>query len=169
VYVWRGLDAPRFELALVDMHEDGLRARGTQLGVEPDAYVLHYELETDEYFVTERVVVYAEGAGFKRTIELHRGSSPALEEALDVDLGYSPLYNSLPVLRHGLHGGGTPHDFVMAWIAVPELAVSRSEQRYEPLGDGLVRYRSDAFTADVEFDANGFVVRYPGLAERVGS
>jgi hypothetical protein len=56
----------------------------------------------------------------------------------------------------------------MAWVAVPELVVSESQQRYVPLADGVVRFRSGSFSADVEFDGAGFVLRYPGLAERVG-
>jgi uncharacterized protein len=48
------------------------------------------------------------------------------------------------------------------------LEVSRAEQRYEPLGDGVVRFRSGTFVADIAFDADGFVTRYEGLAERVG-
>ena len=55
----------------------------------------------------------------------------------------------------------------MAWVSVPDLAVSASEQRYEPLDRGVVRFRSGSFSADLELDADGFVVRYPGLAERV--
>jgi uncharacterized protein len=52
-------------------------------------------------------------------------------------------------------------------VNVPELFVERSAQRYVPLERGVVRYRSGSFSADIEFDADGFVVRYPGLAERV--
>jgi hypothetical protein len=55
----------------------------------------------------------------------------------------------------------------MAFVNVPELSVQRSVQRYVPLDRGVVRFRSGTFTADIEFDPDGFVVRYPGLAERV--
>ena len=55
----------------------------------------------------------------------------------------------------------------MAFVNVPEFSVQRSVQRYVPLDRGVVRFRSGTFTADIEFDADGFVVRYPGLAERV--
>jgi hypothetical protein len=55
----------------------------------------------------------------------------------------------------------------MTWVSVPGLEVSRSDQRYEPLEGGRVRYRSGSFTADLELDADGIVVRYPGLAELV--
>jgi hypothetical protein len=86
---------------------------------------------------------------------------------LDLDLGFSPLFNSLPVLRDRLHEGGEARDYTMAWVGVPDLKVSESRQRYIPLEAHVVRFRSGTFSADIEFDADGFVVRYPGLAERV--
>ena len=54
----------------------------------------------------------------------------------------------------------------MSWVDVPSLEVSRSEQRYEPLGDGLVRFTAGDFTSDIRFDPEGFVVDYPGIAQR---
>ena len=39
----------------------------------------------------------------------------------------------------------------------------------EPFGDGLIRFRSGSFTADIQFDENEFVVDYPGVARRAGS
>jgi hypothetical protein len=143
--VWRGLDEPRMEIAYV---EPSLRARGTQVGA---CYELRYEL------------------GDSLRVEIVGGT--AKDVPLDgdfFDLGFSPLFNTLPVLADGLHRGGEPRVYVMTWVSVPDLEVFRSEQRYEPLGDGVVRFSADEFTADVEFDEDGFVVRYPGLAERVG-
>lgn len=84
------------------------------------------------------------------------------------DLAFSPLFNSSPVLRDGLLENGEAHDYVMRFVSVPELEVVDSAQRYEPLGDRRVRFRSGDFVADLEFDEDGFVVRYEGLAERVG-
>lgn len=148
---WRGLDATRLELVWAERVGDGLRARGTQLGTEPHPYELHYEL------VGGTLRVRVDG----RAVEV------GLEGADFFDLASSPLFNSLPIIQHGLHRGGAARDFVMTWVSVPDLDVSRSEQRYEPLASGLVRFRSGSFTADLELDEDGFVVRYPGLAERV--
>jgi hypothetical protein len=55
----------------------------------------------------------------------------------------------------------------MAWVDVPSLELTRSEQRYEPVRPGHVRFRSASFTTEIEFDGDGFVVLYPGLAERL--
>ena len=145
--VWRGLDMPLMEIAHVDLDGPALMARGTQVGV---AYELRYELEPGR-------------------LRAHVVDGPSLDTGLEdgtdfFDLGNSPLFNSLPVLG----GLDRAADFVMTWVDVPTLEVSRSEQRYEPLGDGVVRYRSGSFVADLTFDADGFVTRYEGLAERVG-
>ncbi|MGH2800799.1 MAG: putative glycolipid-binding domain-containing protein, partial [Thermoleophilaceae bacterium] len=61
-----------------------------------------------------------------------------------------------------------PVDHVMAWVDVPSLEVSRSRQRYEPIGARRVRYvgLDDGFTAELDLDADGFVLHYPGLAGR---
>ena len=145
--VWRGLDMPLMEIAHVDLDDGTLRARGTQIGV---AYELRYELEPG------RLRAYvADGPSL----------DTGLEDGTDFfDLGNSPLFNSLPVLA----GLDTAKDFVMTFVDVPSLEVTRAEQRYEPLRDGVVRFRSGSFVADLTFDADGFVTRYEGLAERVG-
>jgi hypothetical protein len=133
------------EIAYAEVVGDALSARGTQIGV---AYELRYELEPGR--------LRAEVAG-------ETGIDIGLDGTDFFDLGYSPLFNSLPVLA----GLNEPSDFVMSFVAVPSLEVSRSEQRYEPLGDGVVRYRSNSFVADITFDDDGFVTHYEKLAERL--
>jgi hypothetical protein len=109
---------------------------------------------------------------------LHRREATDLSSlvgALDVDLGLSPLLNTPPVLRHGLVRRSGSVDFVMAWVSVPDLAVHRSPQRYTFLSAiddmrSVVRFESlaeDGFKADVTFDAQGFVLDYPGVGTRI--
>ncbi|MCX4387227.1 putative glycolipid-binding domain-containing protein [Micromonospora peucetia] len=92
-----------------------------------------------------------------------------LAGALDVDLGGAALFNALPVHRLGLTAAptDTPHRIDVAWVLVPSLTVVPAEQVYTPLGPGRVRFTSDTFTTDIDLDGDGYVLRYPGLAERV--
>ena len=91
-----------------------------------------------------------------------------LSTALDVDLGYSPLTNSLPVRRLGLHRlTGTEHTVDVAWVLVPSLEVVASQQVYRPTGPGQIRFTSGSFDADLTVDPDGYVLDYPGLATRV--
>jgi hypothetical protein len=163
LYAWHG--PAIFELAFVDLEDDRLTARGTQLCA---GYRLTYVLETSQMFVSERLRAEVETVHGVGMLDLRRGTKPLKDDVLDIDLQASPLFNSLPILRDRLHAcGGDARDYVMAYVNVPELSVARSAQRYVPLERGVVRYRSGSFFADLEFDADGFVVRYPGLAERV--
>jgi uncharacterized protein len=143
--VWRGTARPLMEIAEAEVTGQELSAHGTQLGV---AYELRYDL------VPGRLRAEVRGGA---SVDI------GLDGADFFDLGYSPLFNSLPVLE-GLEAAT---EFVMAFVAVPSLEVSRSEQRYEPLGDRVVRFSSGSFVAEIEYDADGFVTRYEGLAERV--
>ena len=161
-YAWQGRGL--FETAFVDVDDDRLVAHGTQLG--PD-YRLSYALQTSSGFVSERLQVELDAAAGSQRLDLRRGTRPLRDDVLDIDLQRSPLFNSLPVLRDRLHEGGDARDYTMAFVRAPELSVERSAQRYVPLGRGAVRFRSGSFTADLEFDRDGFVTRYPGLADRV--
>ncbi len=138
------------EVAHAERRGRELTAVGTQLGA---TYELRYRLEPD-----------------RLRLELvgHRSLEVPLDDADFFDLGWSPLFNSLPVIRDSLLESGPPRDYVMQWVEVPSLQVTTSEQRYEPLGKGRIRFRSGSFTADIQFDDNGFVVDYPGIARRVG-
>jgi hypothetical protein len=137
------------EVARIQRGGSVVRASGTQLGV---AYELRYELGPD--------VLRLEIVG-GRTIEV------ALDGLDFFDLGNSPLFNSLPVLRDGLLDGGSPREYAMRWVSVPGLEVTEQRQRYEPLRDRAVRFSSDDFVADIRFGEDGLVDHYPGLAERL--
>lgn len=136
------------EVAHVERTAPDFVASGTQLGV---TYELRYRLEPG--------ALHLELIG-GRVVDLD------LDGADFFDLGWSPLFNSLPVIRDGLLETGQPCDYVMRLVDVPSLEVSVSEQRYEPLGDGVVRFRAGAFVSEITFDSDGFVVNYPGIGAR---
>jgi hypothetical protein len=137
------------EVAHVERHGRQVTASGTQLGA---GYELRYRLELQTLLL--------ELVG-------ERSAEIALGDADFFDLGWSPFFNSLPVIRDGLLHSETPRDYLMCWVDVPSLELSESRQRYEPLGDARVRFLSDSFSADIQFDSNGFVMSYPGIACRV--
>jgi hypothetical protein len=171
--VWRGVEEWLAEACEVTVSGERLHARGVQLGAEPRPYRVDYELTTGANWVTERLQV----ACGERSLDLRRTADgawttngeplPHVQGALDCDLAFSPITNFMPTRRLA----GEPVDHVMAWVSVPDLEVLRSEQRYEPIDARTVRYvgLDSDFTADLELDEDGFVVRYPRLAERVPS
>lgn len=183
VVVWQSTGAAGMEMAAVQLAAGSMSARGTVIATHPEPYVISYELETGTGYVTTSLTISAWGSDWSRTLELRRrhddvwiarpgGYLRALDAALDCDLAGSCLTNTMPVLRHGLHERTGAVEFLMAWISVPDLVVHTSHQRYthltrRPAGGAAVRFQSGSFAADLMVDGNGFVVDYPGLAERV--
>jgi uncharacterized protein len=171
---WRSLDEDwRAEACTVELGAEGLRASGVQLGA---AYRADYLLATDAGLLTEALSVTVHEVDGVRSLDLRRGAGgwtanrepvAAVDGAVDCDLAFSPLTNYMPAARLA----GEPADHVMAWVSLPDLAVLRSEQRYEPVDGQRVRYvgLDHDFTAVLELDEDGFVVVYPGLAERVAT
>jgi hypothetical protein len=183
------------EFADVDIEPHRLTAVGIAVGTTPVAYRMDYKLETLGEFVTSGLLVTTRGDGWSRKLDLRRtkagrwsirtsasgsidlpapgGDVADFAESLDCDLALSPLTNTMPVLRHGLLGGGGPLDFVMAWVSVPDLGVHRSGQRYTYVrregANSIVRYESSSrdFVAELTFDSDGFVIAYPGIGHRV--
>ena len=145
---WVGDDAPRMEVARVKRDGHDLHAVGTQLGA---VYELRYRLEPR--------TLWLELVG-ERSLEVDLGSADFF------DLGWSPLFNTLPVLRDGLLDTGAPRDYVMRFVDVPSLQVRLSQQRYTPLGNRIVRYSSGSFTSDIQFDDAGWVISYPWVGNR---
>lgn len=145
---WVGDGEPRMEVARARRDGHELHAVGTQLGA---VYELRYRLEPG------RLSLELVG---ERSLEVDLGSADFF------DLGWSPLFNSLPVLRDGLLETGPPRDYVMRFVDVPSLDVRLSQQRYEPLGNRVVRYSSGSFTSDIRFDDAGWVTSYPRVGNR---
>lgn len=184
------------EFTDVDLAPHRLTAVGIAIGTAPVAYRMDYKLETLGTFVTSGLLVKTRGDGWSRELDLRRnragkwsirtslsgsvdlpepgGAVADFAESLDCDLALSPLTNTMPVLRHGLLEGGGPLDFVMAWVSVPDLGVQRSGQRYTFVrregAHSIVRYESSSrdFVAELTFDADGFVIAYPGIGRRIG-
>lgn len=146
--VWLGDGAQRMEVAHVEQTQPEFFACGTQLGV---AYELRYRLGSD--------ALHLELVG-ERTLEIELGGADFF------DLGWSPLFNSLPVIRDRLLEPGPPREYLMRFVDVPSLEPSMSEQRYEPLGDNVVRFRAGDFVSEITFDEHGFVLNYPGIGAR---
>lgn len=183
--VWVKDDPPATEFAAVKISREGLTASGTAIGSAPSGYRLDYRLETGSEFVTRRLTVTARGDGWRRRLDLTRLRSGRwlcagvasemgpVSGALDCDLAFSPLTNSMPVLRHGLLDGGGPFEFLMAWVSVPSLVVTPSVQRYQFLRRSgkysIIRYQSESrdFTADLTFDRDGLCLEYPGIGRSV--
>ncbi|HEY4025151.1 MAG TPA: putative glycolipid-binding domain-containing protein, partial [Candidatus Dormibacteraeota bacterium] len=134
VLMWQGALAPSLELAIVELADDALSARGTAIRGAPEPCTVSYQLETAAGYVTSSLRVDAWGTDWSRSLELWRdargqwraspgGLLPQLDGALDCDLAYCCLTNTMPVLRNRLHGRSGSANLLVAWVSVPDLSV----------------------------------------------
>jgi uncharacterized protein len=150
------------EFAEIEFASDRLTAKGVAIGGWPAHYRLDYELETAADFITSRLHVSTRGEGWRRILDLRRGEAGTWEllaeeegeldlpssggdptgfaNALDCDLGLSPVTNLMPVLRHDLLSGRGRFELITAWVSVPDLSVRPDGQLFVPShGFGLSR------------------------------
>jgi hypothetical protein len=94
----------------------------------------------------------------------------AVGGCVDVDLEVTPSTNTLPIRRLDLPVGES-RELTAAWVRFPDLAVQPLAQRYTRLEEHLYQYESlnSGFSADLQVDHFGLVVRYTDLWESVAS
>jgi hypothetical protein len=183
---WSGAGGLRLEGVRVVLAERGLRATGSVVSAAQhsvEAYTASYSLTTDEAGVVQRLTVRIARAVGEQHVALTRseegiwlvdhGQGAARTNfggALDVDLAFSPLFNTLPVRRLDLHRCTALHDLPVVFVALPSLEVCRVSQTYRTasLGDpAAISISSAGWEVELTVDADGLVLEYPGLASRV--
>jgi hypothetical protein len=87
-------------------------------------------------------------------------TAPLLDGCGDVDLGWTPATNTIPIRRLALGVGETAR-ISAAWVRFPELDVVASEQHYTRLGDDRWRYQSGDYDFELRtHEATGLVLAY---------
>ena len=150
--------------------EDGHRLEGDVVLPAADAPArIAYRLEVDAQWRTRHVRADIDRAGERRHIELTADGNGGwqhvdppvadLTGCLDVDLGWTPATNTLPIRRLQLDVG-EERTIDIAWVRFPEMTLERVAQTYRRLDERSWQYSSGSFTAKLEVDAHGYVLRY---------
>jgi hypothetical protein len=95
---------------------------------------------------------------------LNAVSCPAVRGCVDIDLGFSPATNLLPIRRLALNIGKEA-EVRAAWLSFPALTFEVLPQVYRRVGETTYRYESGGgtFVRELQVNAVGFVTSYPGL------
>jgi hypothetical protein len=184
VLTWRGHDVPRMESVRVQLSGNRIKAYGrivsAATSVTP-AFSASYDLVTDELGSTKRLSLTVTMAERERQLSIardeenmwmvqdHTGqtSRSGFDGALDVDLILSPFFNALPIRRAGVFAGsGESITIPVVYVRVPELSVEVETISYTAQADGIA-LKSPVADTTVTTDAEGFILDYPGLAERI--
>ncbi|WP_084654564.1 putative glycolipid-binding domain-containing protein [Nocardia altamirensis] len=182
ILTWRAHNASRMESVRVTLNGNRVRAAGRMIGGACDdhpAFSASYDLVTDEAGATKRLSLRTTTAAGERHASIARdeenywlvdaGGShvrSTFAGALDVDVVLSPFFNTLPIrrfdLQHAVHDVQVP----VVYVRLPDLLVQEASLTYSSAADGI-SVLSPVSSATVTVDADGFLLDYPGLAERI--
>jgi hypothetical protein len=173
--LWRRLDLPGHEIAFLDELDQGWKLSGTALfSCEEGPTKLDYAVVCDSAWRTDSAQI--SGAIGKRRVSLNVSVDAqrkwhlngvecrAVEGCLDIDLGFSPSTNLLPIRRLAL-AVSNEATVRAAWLPFPSLDFALLPQVYRREGKTTYLYESagGAFVRTLEVNALGFVTSYPGL------
>ena len=167
----------------------GLRALGRMVRLEADGgFTASYRLFVDNDGTLRRLSVTSAVAERERHLTISRtddgvwlldtgsgsgGMRSDFAGAVDVDLAYSPLFNTIPIRRLNLHRAPAEHVVPMVFVSLPGLEVDVVDQTYRTVsaldesGHATVEFRWGDFTSELVVDTDGVVTDYPGLARRL--
>src|SRR5262249_38161612 len=177
--MWRWLQGTGIERFELQRAGEEWIFRGTVLTLDNHAAAeARYELVCDFAFHTRRAQVSVRTAAAERTLQIEAqdghwfangNENLSVKGAIDIDLGWSPSTNTLPIRRMKLAVGKSSGEFNAAWVRFPELVLEPLPQEYIRLADRRYRYssRGGAFTAELLVDGEGLVVDYQGFWQRV--
>lgn len=182
ILTWRAHNFSRMESVRVTVTGNRIRASGRIIAGECDdhpAFSASYDLVTDEAGMTKRLSLRSTVAAGERHASIARdeenywlidaGGShvrSTFGDALDVDVVLSPFFNTLPIRRYGLARTSDYVEVPVVYVRLPELLVEESKLTYSSGADGI-HVLSPVSTATVTVDPDGFLLNYPGLAERI--
>jgi hypothetical protein len=188
--LWQGIWRPGAEWCELIRLDAGWRIAGAALlAVDDEPWHVRYDLSLDAAWATRGVQFEARSADGRerRTrlsaderqvwqIERLPATDPGIPEdnlaavqgLFDVDLGFSPSTNTLPIRRLA-PAIGEAVDVTAAWVRFPELTIEPLPQRYIRLEERRYRYESNsgAFVAELEVDDLGLVVNYEDGWQRI--
>jgi hypothetical protein len=187
---WQAEDGHGLEGTRMLPGHGGFRALGRMVRVEPSGgFTASYRLVVGEDGRLERLSVTSATAERERHLTINRtddgvwlldtgtGTGAVRDDcagAVDVDLAYSPMFNTIPIRRLGLHREAGEQTLPVVFVSLPELEVQVADQTYrtvsvldEATGHAEIGFRWGDFAADLQVDAEGVVATYPGLARRL--
>jgi hypothetical protein len=173
--LWRRLDFPGHEIARLEALDDGWKLAGTAIFADQHGpSSLDYVVICNKSWWTNsaqvrgmiggREIDLSVSVDAQRRWRLNGVECAAVEQCMDIDLGFSPSTNLLPIRRLAL-AVGEEAEVRAAWLPFPSLGFKLLPQVYRREGERTYRYEAGggAFVRTLEVNAAGFVTRYPGL------
>ncbi|MFA0813882.1 putative glycolipid-binding domain-containing protein [Microbulbifer epialgicus] len=177
---WRRLDLFGSESSYLKETNEGWNLSGVATFLTDRSQCgISYTICCDKKWQTQTVKVCGHVGDRNCNIEIKKANGiwyfnevkkPEIKDCIDIDLGFSPSTNLLPIRRLSLRCGQSAK-IRAAWLQFPSMSLVPSEQIYTR--ESATRYRyeslSSSFRATLDVNEDGFVMNYPDLwiSERI--
>ncbi|MCW2518610.1 MAG: hypothetical protein JWR46_1229 [Mycobacterium sp.] len=148
------------------------------------AFSASYDLVTDDSGATKRLSLTVTLAERERQLNIARdeenmwlvqdkqnqATRAPYDGALDVDVIFSPFFNALPIRRTSLYQQAQSISLPVVYVRLPELTVEAVTINYSseaPNRGAGIKLQSPVAATTITVDDEGFILDYPGLAERI--
>ncbi len=164
-YVWQGFYYRTMEFVSVEAVGTGYLIKGSIAGeTNSKPLDMRYQIKTDTCWATQQVSVWIDSDPIY-TLAISKSN---LGECTDVDISMSPFTNTLTINREKLPIGASAENTVR-YIDIENRQHKPVRQRYTRVDADWYRYENleSGFVSMVRVDADGIVIHYPGIWERI--
>lgn len=172
--LWRRLDCPGHDACRIWQQDGRCGLEGVAVWLD-DAGPAHlsYHVSCDENWITRSARVQGSVGQRPLSLSINRNENgdwhiageemPDLHGLQDIDLGFTPATNTLPLRRLRSFGKDSA-ELAAVWLDPSDWSLKRLPQSYRKTDAGW-HYASPSheFAADLVVDADGFVTDYPKL------
>ena len=173
--LWRRLDQPGHESALLVFDSDSWHLQGTAVFTQDQLPCkLDYRIVCDSHWNTRSAKVAGWVGNNVIEVELvvsnekrwllNQKDCPEVSGCTDLDLNFSPSTNMLPIRRLELDIG-QEMEVRAAWLRFPGFKLEPLIQLYKRIDETTYRYESDggSFATELQVNSQGFVTNYPSF------
>ena len=178
--LWQWLQSPGLERFELLRARDQWILRSTILTLfEGGPAEARYEIVCDRTWRTRSAEISTNDGNNERRLRVQTKNGRWYENdqpnetvngCIDIDLGWSPSTNTLPIRRLRLEVGQSSGPVMAAWVRFPDLTLQPLSQAYVRVSDQQYRYssRGETFVAQITVDDEDLVLDYEGFWQRVG-
>lgn len=177
--LWQSLQRPGLERFELVQTQNGWMLRGTILiAAETGPAEAIYQIACDSSWQTQEADISIRQASGEHRLHIatqngtwyeNGNENKTVSGAIDIDLGWTPSTNTLPIRRLNLAVGESSGSVTAAWVSFPDLRLQPLPQEYKRLTKDRYLYTSNeaAFRAEILVNDNGLVLDYQNLWRRV--
>ena len=180
VSIWRSDYLNSLEYAIIEKRKSEVKIDSSIIisSFKGTSYKIEYHLVLSSNWKFKYADIVVDNEGIQKRIDIivdrHRNWSlnnqviERLKWCFDIDLGFTPLTNTLPVNRLEITNRKQAN-ITVAWLEFPSFELRPFNQTYTKLNDNEYLYESGTdFKATIKINKEGFVTKYQDYWTMIG-